>query len=151
MKRAQILSSLVSITPFKMFNWKPRIISAISRKYPCSSQSICNRKMKIHWWIAKTESRLEEAFLFAFLYLYEHLARWVVLNYNGANHRLTSHFKCPCRTTASPTHAVVFKNHSILLAYQLQNPHKNCFALENDIQALILCLLNLVHVNQSTK
>lgn len=40
MKCAHILSSRISITPFKIFNPKPLIMSAISRKNPWSSHSI---------------------------------------------------------------------------------------------------------------
>jgi hypothetical protein len=83
--------------------------------------------------ILMADRTFEGAFLFAFLYLYKHLAwRIKVLNYNWANHCLTPNFKCPCSTTTSTIHAVVFQNYSSLLAYQLHNPNNVVFTLGND-------------------
>jgi len=68
--------------------------------------------------ILKADRTFEGTFLFAFLYLYKHLARRIkVLNYNWANHCLTTNFKRPRSTTTPTIHAVVFQNYSSLPAY----------------------------------
>lgn len=112
-KRAQILSLRVSITPFKIVNPNPLIMSAISRNSPLSSQSICHNtkcnqitKHKYLIMIRLLANRKKGGHASITLnrdaskYLHKHLTGLIkILNYDRTDQRLRAHFIRPSSST----------------------------------------------------
>jgi hypothetical protein len=86
--RAQILLLRISITPLKIVNPSPLIKSAISKKIPLSSQSICsdNQVITITCVPGETSCHQEQVVEYHH-YLHKHLTRPVkILNDDWACH-----------------------------------------------------------------
>lgn len=125
-KCAHILSLLASMTPLSMVKPKPRTMSAISRKYPRSSQSIYIVEIGV---ISLEFSHLKvRQYYQAFTsrsYLNEHLTRFVkILDYNWAKQVWAFNFIRPSGITTTATWRdggwTEFRTQTIILANQLK-------------------------------
>lgn len=95
---------------------KPRIISTISRKKPCSSQRICKQGLELLSFLVDSKcGKFVDVSLFedqsTFHYLDKHLTgRSKVLDYQWTNHCIIAYFICPCNSTITTIHGLMLQD-----------------------------------------